>query len=254
MNKLAFLAAATLSVALMTGCSDDDEQQVPQLSINLENGVLNVSNEGETATVAYTLTHAAADGTMTATTTADWLTVTCENEAISVAAQPNMTTETKTATVDVTYTYAGSQTVSAQFDVQQAAMQVPDADYTLVNPYVAARLVSMMGIPSYNVYISQEEFPENLDDLPYNPDYIYYVIGFSQIGEDDKAVPGTYTLGEGTCSVAAYGTPDSPYYNAVEEGTLTLSYEGDHMLVKAEMTDGYGKTHFISYYGAPRYE
>lgn len=253
MNKFTFFAAIAIATTMMVGCDDNEEQLVPELSINLENGVLNVSNEGETATVSCTINNPVEGGTLSATTEADWLTLNCNNTDIVVEAVANEIFEPKSATVNVTYTYGDNQTLSGQFTVEQEARAIPDADYSLENPYVGGRMASMMGMTYFDLTISEQEIPEDFD-LPYNPDYIYYKVGIFDV-ENDKPVAGTYTLGSENRSinVAAYGTPDAPYYNALSSGTLTISYEEQTLTLVAIMTDGYGKIHFINYTGIPMF-
>lgn len=254
MNKFAFLTALAVSATMMVGCDDDEEQLTPELSINLEAGVLNVSSEGETATVACTIANPAEGGQLKATTEADWLTLSCNNTNISVVAEANETFEPKSATVNVTYTYGGSQTLSAQFSVEQEARVIPDADYVFTEPFVAGREESMMGMKYFTLYISEEEIPEDYE-FPSGADYIHYLIGIFDI-EDGKPVANTYSFGSGNgkFSGGAYGTPDAPYYNGMTDGTLTISYEGDVMTLTATLTDSYEKTHFIYYKGTPRFE
>ena len=254
MTKFVFLAAMAISATMFVACDDDDEQAVPPtLSINLEEGVLNVGADGGVSTVPCTVGNPVAEGVLSATTEVDWITLTCNgNTEISVDATANPSPEAREAVVAVSYTY-GEAKVDAEFTVAQEGAEIT-ADYVFTNPYVAGKVASMMGMSYFALYVSEKEIPDDFS-LPTSPDYVYYSIGIFDM-EDGKPKAGTYSLGMGSgCfNAASYGTEEAPYYNAMTEGTLTISYEGEQMTLTATMTDGYEKAHYISYTGTPRFE
>ena len=251
MNKFTFRAALVVSAAMLVGCNNESEQAVPTLSVDLESGVLTVSNEGETVTVSCTITDPVDGGLLSATTDADWLTLSCDDTDISVEAAANETLEERNAAVNVTYTYGTSQTLSALFTVEQAAMSIPDADFQILDPDVAGNVRTSWGVTYFGLYVADGELPEDLSDLSYNSEYIYYVFSIYDI-EDDKPAAGTYEIG--TVSGYVYGKESAPYGAQITSGTLAISYDGDTMTLMAELTDKDDETHFIYYKGTPRFE
>lgn len=253
MNKFVFLAAMAVSATMLVSCDDDEQVVPPTLSVDLDGAVLNVGAEGGSSVVSCTIDNPAADGELSATTEADWITLTCtDNAEIVVEAKANASIESREAVVAVKYTY-GDAELNAEFTVAQAGAEIT-ADYMFTEPYVAGQVASMMGMTYFALYVSEQEIPEDFE-LPYNPEYVYYSIGLFDV-EDGKPKAGTYSLGSGAgyFNAAAYGTAEAPYYNPMTEGTLTISYEGETVTLLISMTDGYEKTHYISYTGTPRFE
>lgn len=253
MNKFTFWAVLAITATTLAGCSEKAEvtPAAPALSIDLESGVLNVSNEGETVTVSCTVTNPVEGGSLSATTEADWLTLSCNDTNISVEAAANVTLEEKSATVNVSYTYGDGETVSAEFTVKQDAMSVPDADYQILDADVAGKTSTYMGMSYFNLYVAEEELPEDLSELSYNSEYIYYVFSITDV-ENEKPAAGTHEIG--TVSGYVYGKESAPYGAQITSGTLTISYDGDTMTLIAELTDKGDETHFIYYMGTPRFE
>ncbi len=166
MNKFVFLAAMAISATMFVACDDDDEQAVPPtLSINLEEGVLNVGADGGVSTVPCTVGNPVAEGVLSATTEADWITLTCNgNTEISVDVTANPSPEAREAVVAVSYTY-GEAKVDAEFTVAQEGAEIT-ADYVFTNPYVAGKVASMMGMSYFALYVSEKEIPMTLACLP----------------------------------------------------------------------------------------
>lgn len=259
MKKLAFLAMAALSTVVLAGCSDDDNQTMPTPTLKVEATFPMIDMSGGTYTLGYAIGNPVEGASLDATTTADWLTVSVTSDSeITVEAQANTSTDARTATINLSYEYSDSQpAVEATVNVEQAGNPAAGFDYANLNPFLGGYYDSKMGMNYLNLIISEEELPDNLREMPRNPDYLYYVIGlfYTSIDANNMPAAGTYTNGytSGHFGATVYGG-EFGYGSTLTEGTIEISYEDGKMTLVAEMTDVNGKTHYLRYVGTPSFE
>lgn len=119
----------------LTGCeetnpddpSDGTGDVVPVLAI--EKGEINVDAEGKAYTVKYTVENGVEGAEVSASATgSDWITGLDTETAgeIGFTVTSNEGSESRTGTVTVTYSYGDGESVTATFDVVQAAADEPD--------------------------------------------------------------------------------------------------------------------------------
>ena len=83
--------------------------------------------------ITYTLTNPATNGVLTASTTSDWLTIGTVGETVPFTCTANETTNARTATVTLTYTYGNNQTVTKDVSVTQAGRKNAGLAYATAN-------------------------------------------------------------------------------------------------------------------------
>ena len=223
MNKFAFLTALAVSATMMVGCDDDEEQLTPELSINLEAGVLNVSSEGETATVACTIANPAEGGQLKATTEADWLTLSCNNTNISVVAEAN---ETFVAIDNVVYARQGAMSPDGMVlrwcpAGRQTSVTIPDGVSSI---YIGAfceckNLVSVeipnsvqeIGDQAFDGCISLTEiaFPENLSRVGVDVFYDCKKLSKVSFAKNTRLKEISEGMFYGCISLETFTVPDS---------------------------------------------
>ncbi len=107
---------------------------VPSISANN----VNIAYNATEGSIAYTLTNGVEGGNLTATTTAEWLTLGTIGETAPFTCSANTETAERTATVTLTYTYGDNETVTKEVNVTQAAAPAPAVVYTTIPELVAA--------------------------------------------------------------------------------------------------------------------
>ena len=107
---------------------------VPSISANN----VNIAYDATEGSIAYTLNNGVEGGNLTATTTADWLTLGAVGETVPFTCSANTETAERTATVTLTYTYSDNETVTKEVTVTQAAAPAPAVVYTTIPELVAA--------------------------------------------------------------------------------------------------------------------
>ena len=89
---------------------------------NLSAEDVNIEYNAESGSIAYTLTNPVDGGTLTATSSEDWITIgTVGESSIPFTTTANNTATPRTATVTLTYTYNTNETVTESVTITQAA-------------------------------------------------------------------------------------------------------------------------------------
>ena len=140
-NILHFLALSAICAGVLCGCDKTEPdngpkepetpaQESPVLVIDQTS--LNISAEGGALSVSYTVENPAETGTVSAEPDADWIAVeTVSSTDVKMNVEANDVTETRTASVNIIYTYGDdSDTVCRRVTVIQEAM-IPDPELTL---------------------------------------------------------------------------------------------------------------------------
>lgn len=126
MKHFSFFTAIALVAMLFTGCDKDsgtENPSTPVLAITTDAPVPIAAQGGEYR-IDYRIQDAREDGIISAAAgEADWISgFNCDTEGvISFVAAANETSEERTATITVTYTYDGTETISESINAVQSA-------------------------------------------------------------------------------------------------------------------------------------
>ncbi len=117
------------------GVTSEEEGGSDNPSISAEN--VNIAYNATNGSIEYTVNNPVSGGSLTASTTATWLTTgTASNTAVPFACEENDGVE-RSATVTLTYTYSAKETVTKNVNVTQGAN--PNGPGTENNPYTVAQ-------------------------------------------------------------------------------------------------------------------
>ena len=235
------------------------EEPVPTITITTEDP-LTLAADGGSYTIEYEITDPTEDGSISADAgDAGWITdinCDCDTEGVitfSVAA--NDTDGERQATITVTYTYNGTETVSESIDAVQEANEPPVQGYDYEYVMLYRSIVLYPGSPN-NYYIKMSSDP---DGDPYGA--ATYTLDLYAESSSSTPPAGTYTI---TANGGADMTASSGYTSVkileesgntilnckIAEGTITITYEGDTMIMDAVLTDAEGNTHHVTYNAA----
>ena len=225
---------------------------VPVITITTEEP-LALAADGGSYTIEYEITDPTEDGSISADAgDAGWITdINCDTEGVitfSVAA--NDTDGERQATITVTYTYNGTETVSESIDAVQEANEPPVQGYDYEYVMLYRSIVLYPGSPN-NYYINMSSNP---DGDPYGA--ATYTLDL--YAESSTLPAGTYTMtangGEdmtasaGFSSVKILEESGTTILNCkLKEGTITITYEGSTMILDAVLTDAEGNIHHVTY-------
>ena len=228
------------------------EEPVPTITITTEDP-LTLAADGGSYTIEYEITDPTEDGSISADAgDAGWITdINCDTEGVitfSVAA--NDTDGERQATITVTYTYNGTETVSESIDAVQEANEPPVQGYDYEYVMLYRSIVLYPGSPN-NYYINMSSNP---DGDPYGA--ATYTLDL--YAESSTLPAGTYTMtangGEdmtasaGFSSVKILEESGTTILNCkLKEGTITITYEGSTMILDAVLTDAEGNIHHVTY-------
>ena len=233
------------------------EEPVPTITITTEDP-LTLAADGGSYTIEYEISDPTEDGSISADAgDAGWITdINCDTEGVitfSVAA--NDTDGERQATITVTYTYNGTETVSESIDAVQEANEPPVQGYDYEYVMLYRSIVLYPGSPN-NYYINMSSNP---DGDPYGA--ATYTLDLYAESSSSTPPAGTYTI---TANGGADMTASSGYTSVrileesgntilsckIAEGTITITYEGDTMIMDAVLTDVEGNTHHVTYNAA----
>lgn len=257
---LAFLAVAACGEKVNTG----DDTSAPVLEIVDE--TVSVPFEGGACTISYTLSNPADGAIVWAGSEDGWIGGFTYPESGKVAfnVEPNLSYEERTGMVVLEYRVSGSGAVKDSVPV----VQQPNA-YDRI--FEASSIVGQYYGDMYNEGGGIMNYYVSLTDLPYSdagnavPGSTYYVFDIytSAVPENKEkiAVPeGTYVLGDASDGTFAEGNSRWFVFDATGEGyaenaiftsgTLTVSKDGSGYRYEAELVDGYGNTHLVTYSGS----
>ena len=233
------------------------EEPVPTITITTEDP-LALAADGGSYTIEYEITDPAEDGSISADAgDAGWITdINCDTDgAITFSVAANDTEEERQATITVTYTYNGTETVSESIEAVQEANEPPVQGYDYEYVMLYRSIVLYPGSPN-NYYIKMSSNP---DGDPYGA--ATYTLDLYAESSSSTPPAGTYTI---TANGGADMTASSGYTSVkileesgntilsckIAEGTITITYEGDTMIMDAVLTDVEGNTHHVTYNAA----
>ena len=232
------------------------EEPVPTITITTEDP-LTLAADGGSYTIEYEITDPTEDGSISADAgDAGWITdINCDTEGVitfSVAA--NDTDGERQATITVTYTYNGTETVSESIDAVQEANEPPVQGYDYEYEMIYINIINYGGTPC-NYYITMSDTEGDAYGTA------RYVLDIYANSDTSMPPAGTYTMtanGEedmtassGFSSTRIKDESGNVIVNCkLAEGTITITYEGDTMIMDAVLTDVEGNTHHVTYNAA----
>ena len=232
------------------------EEPVPTITITTEEP-LALAADGGSYTIEYEITDPAEDGSISADAgDAGWITdINCDTEGVitfSVAA--NDTDGERQATITVTYTYNGTETVSESIDAVQEANEPPVQGYDYEYEMIYLSILNYGGTPC-NYYITMSDTEGDAYGTA------RYVLDIYANSDTSMPPAGTYTMtangGEDMTASSGYSSTriEDESGNVIvncklAEGTITISYEGSTMILDAVLTDVEGNTHHVTYNAA----
>ena len=232
------------------------EEPVPTITITTEDP-LTLAADGGSYTIEYEITDPTEDGSISADAgDAGWITdINCDTEGVitfSVAA--NDTDGERQATITVTYTYNGTETVSESIDAVQEANESPVQGYDYEYEMIYLSILNYGGTPC-NYYITMSDTEGDAYGTA------RYVLDIYANSDTSMPPAGTYTMtangGEDMTASSGYSSTriEDESGNVIvncklAEGTITITYEGDTMIMDAVLTDVEGNTHHVTYNAA----
>ncbi len=232
------------------------EEPVPTITIATE-GPLTLAADGGSYTIAYEITDPTEDGSISADAgDAGWITdINCDTEGvITFSAAANDTDGERQATITVTYTYNGTETVSESIDAVQEANEPPVQGYDFEYEMIYLNIINYGGTPC-NYYITMSDTEGDAYGTA------RYVLDIYANSDTSMPPAGTYTMtangGEDMTASSGYSSTriEDESGNVIvncklAEGTITITYEGDTMIMDAVLTDVEGNTHHVTYNAA----
>lgn len=232
-------------------------EKIPDPEIVVETTEIEVAPEGGDVTVALSVLNPAEDGVMSAATDAEWITVvTADESGVSLKVGENTSVTERSAVLVITYTYRNGKTVDAEVTIKQA---VPvHADYYLPEAYAYAEYYDYGEVFRYfRIYFSDKEIVDGqFAEDAFKYDLTIYVTG---IEDNSNPVPpdGSYVYGKdltpGQFSGWVYLANDTAGFGILE-GTMDIAKDGEYLSIETNITDEYGDTHYVKYYGIPSFD
>ena len=273
MKTKTYLSASATLLALaafvMVGCETTNITPDPDpaaLTISAEGGELTVPADGGDVTVTYEVANPVEDGTVSASSSESWATVTDDDTpgVVTVNVTANDSGAERTATITVTYTWAEGECSDKVDLVQPAAGSTSgEYDHELTATVFTGELYDDM---SNN---GEANFYTFLSDMPFGSDgytdsegtyYLFDIYAPASALETEALPAGTYTLGEPYATEEmTFGIDYSSVYLPGEygryltDGILVVTVEGDTYTFDAVLTDETGATHHVTYTGPAEY-
>lgn len=230
---------------------------------------LSFTADGGQYSLEYEIKDAAQDGKISAEAgDAGWISgFNCDEAGVvSFNVESNTEPEERTATITLTYTYNGSETVNATIEaVQDAAAQGGEDAQELEMSY---RHITYYGsnpeLHSYYTIISTGPVDEN-STVENGSTYLILDL-YAAEGEANEENPlptaGTYTVSETKANMTAWiggfapskiratdNNGNSTLNAKLASGTVDVSYEDDNLIIEATVTDENGNSYHAVYTG-----
>ena len=242
-------AVVNVSQAVM----QPSEEPVPVITITTEEP-LALAADGGSYTIEYEITDPAEDGSISADAgDAGWITdINCDTDgAITFSVAANDTEEERQATITVTYTYNGTETVSESIEAVQEANEPPAPQYDFEYEMIYLSILNYGGTPC-NYYITMSDTEGDAYGTA------RYVLDIYANSDTSMPPAGTYTMtangGEDMTASSGYSSTriEDESGNVIvncklAEGTITITYEGSTMILDAVLTDREGNIHHVTY-------
>lgn len=261
-----------ISLTLFTACEKPIDPEPtptpggedPVLELAGGNVNLTVPAEGGNQSVSYAITNPVDGGKIEAKSAESWINgfnYDTENQIV-FNVDPNEVPEARSSLLTVTYTYGDGLSVKKELNVIQNAGVAYDYEYemTVFSGTYYGDQYGVNGEHNYYTWLSDMPFADGYTQ-PGGTYYLFDIFGPACDNASAPTIPaGTYVLGEWEATAEWTFTPD--YSKAVrynessqewgatfEDGTLTVSYDGENVVMEAFLTDTEGKLHHITYTG-----
>ena len=247
-----FLLAILPAIALLSACDKSNTGTTIQFDTP---GNLQISYEGTTDSVFYTITNPVEGGELHPSASDGWITGydTSVDGILYFTVEENPTQELRSTILTLSYIYDGGE-ASAQLNIIQDASRVTVFEATYAH---GSYYGDQYSTPGMRYYTWLAENPAQGNTLGAGKNYCLDL--YCEEPADKSriaAAPGTYTMsssheagtmgmecrlveGEGWDAVVTY----------FASGTLIIAEEGDGYSYKGEFTDSLGNVHRISYTG-----
>lgn len=249
---------------LFSACDTKTESIVPSISL-LEDGNIVVSAAGGKVEIVYGVVNAVDDGTVSAYSKEDWISEPSYESGtrLSFVVDPNDMTEGRSSIINIDYTYGGGHVVSKQINLVQTGSSYA-LEATVFTSTYYGDFFGDDGEHRYYTWLSDMPF---VNEEPQVGGTYYLFDIYAPAPEDDKPyIPaGTYVLGRPNTTTAMTFSSDYSngfktdmsgsyiYESTFSDGTLTVSYEGESIVMSAVLLDTEGEYHFVSYSGPVDY-
>lgn len=227
---------------------------VPAPALTVTVDTVKITADGGAGTITYEVENPVEGAVVTAAAEEgiDWITdFNCETDgAITFSVAANDTEEERQATITVTYTYNGTETVSGSIGVVQEANEPPAPQYDFEHEMINLNIINYGGSPC-NYYITMSNSEK---DLYGTARYVFDIYA-----DSDSSMPpaGTYTVTTDMADMTASSGYSSTRIEdesgnvivncKLAEGTITITYEGSTMILDAVLTDREGNIHHVTY-------
>ena len=214
--------------------------------------------------LAYEIADPVEGGVVSASSEASWIEdITCPQDGtvhMTVLANDGEERET---TLTVTYAYDGKEVEASVTLVQEAAAPGEEYDYEYEFTIMSGEYYGATGYNGeYNFYTVISDIPlDESGNMPNGGIYYWFDIYTPKPEDPSNPLPpaGTYALGSATDEMtfsmdfsAVIQIDDQgeyTYQGYYVEGEMTISYEGDNMIIEAFMTDESDYTHHVTFRG-----
>jgi len=136
-------------------------------TISAEN--VNIAYNATEGVIEYTVNNPVSGGSLTASTTADWLTIGTVGETVPFTCTANEAVTARTATVTLTYTYNTTETVTKDVTVTQAAYEAPHYTWDLSTDQTATATATEMTWTSNFATMAVEKYNASTATNNYYP-------------------------------------------------------------------------------------
>ena len=227
---------------------------VPAPALTVTVDTVKITADGGAGTITYEVENPVEGAVVTAAAEEgiDWITdFNCETDgAITFSVAANDTEEERQATITVTYTYNGTETVSESIEAVQEANEPPAPQYDFEHEMINLNIINYGGSPC-NYYITMSNSEK---DLYGTARYVFDIYA-----DSDSSMPpaGTYTVTTDMADMTASSGYSSTRIEdesgnvivncKLAEGTITITYEGSTMILDAVLTDREGNIHHVTY-------
>ena len=269
MNPWKILSVFALLAAVSCERPGEETAFTPEITILNDNPII-VPDEGGGMTISCRVTGGEGGGEISAAISADWisyLSVDYDSMEVFFEIEENASTESRNAEIAILYTsVAGKWQAGDTVSVVQEGMP-ENFDYVFEAEYFTGEYFGIQygnnGEANYSMILA--DAPGSGQNL--TPGGVYYVFDFFSTEPLDmngiKLPEGTYSFGAAGETASMTFTPEYSYWFKVNGngtgyeipvsyftgGTVAVSYEGDKCDIEAELVDGDGKTHKVSYGG-----
>lgn len=249
---------------LLFAACDRNTGNAPSISL-LDDGNVIVSPAGGKVEIVYGVVNAVDGGTVSAYSDVEWISEPSydSDTRLSFVVDANGTMEKRSSVITIDYTYGGGTVESKQINLIQSASSYA-LDATVFTSTYYGDFFGDDGEHRYYTWLSDMPFV-NEEPQAGGTYYLFDIYAPAPEGGKPSIPAGTYTIGKPNTTTAMTFSSDYSngfktdasgnylYESVFSEGTLTVSYEGESIVMEAVLLDTEGGYHFVSYSGPTEY-